>query len=652
MFRMSYLEFDKKELINLEYSLSREVLRSNRAGSYASMSLIGCNTRKYHGLLICPMEHLDGNKHVLLSAFDLTIRNNGDEFNLGIHKYQGDHFSPRGHKYVQDFQADLVHQIYYRIGAVRILRESLLVEKEQQILIRYTILEADKKIQLQFTPFLAFRNIHQLSKANLHANTKIKHIPNGIKSKLYDGYPFLHMQFSSHVEFIQVPDWYYNIEYIKEQKRGYEYKEDLFVPGFFEAEAQKGDTIVFSASTLENNPKALKRKFTADLNKRFLRNSFKNCLLISAEQFIEKKDKKTEIIAGYHWYGSICRDTLISLPGLTRIQKQWKTFLAALDNIVKKVNKGLFPNILSEENISYATADTSLWFFWTLQQYVNETNSYDIAWNNYKKTIKNILSSYKNGTLYNIHMNENGLIFAGQHGIPLTWMNSVVNGKPVTPRTGFVVEINALWYNAVCFSLELAKKVNDTTFIKQWEKYPELISKSFIDNFWDSEKGYLADVFSYEEADWTVRPNQIIAAALDYSPLTGEMKKTIIETVERFLLTPRGLRSLAPRHPDYKGVYEGNPQERDIAYHQGTVWPWLLEFYSEAYLKLRKQSGLEHIKNIIKNFEPVMNEHGIGTISEIYDGDPPHEPKGAISKATSVAAILSVINKIEQLESF
>jgi predicted glycogen debranching enzyme len=648
---MSYLNFEKSDLINLEYSLSREMLRSNRAGSYASTTIVGCNTRKYHGMLVCPMEHLDGDKHVLLSTLDCTIIQNGSEFNLGMHKYAGDNYSPKGHKYVQDFKGDLVLQIFYRVGGVYIMRESLLIEKEQQILVRYTILEADKPTILKFTPFLAFRNMHQLSKANLHAQTKVKFIENGVKSKLYEGYPYLHMQFSKPVEFVSMPDWYYNIEYLEEQRRGYDYKEDLFVPGFFELTAKQGEAIIFSASTTLTNPEALKRKYTTEINKRINRDSFRSCLLNSAEQFIVKKVKKTEIIAGFPWFGTWGRDTFISLPGLTLPINDLKTFKAVIDTMVSGLNKGLFPNIASEEDASYNTVDASLWFFWALQQLCKKTKKYSEVWKDYGDTMKSILKYYKEGTFHNIHMLPNGLLYAGENGKALTWMDAVVNGIPVTPRIGSPVEINALWYNAIMFSLELAEKSGDQAFIKKWKSLPELIKKSFVNEFWHNTKGYLADYIDGDYKDWAIRPNQIIAVSLPYSPVTIEMMSAIVDIVKRDLLTPRGLRTLAPNHPDYKGKYEGNTEQRDQAYHQGTVWPWLIAHFCESYARLQKKSALPLLKKIVKDFEPTMSEHGIGTISEIYDGDPPHYPRGAISQAWSVAALLSVLDLIDELET-
>jgi predicted glycogen debranching enzyme len=646
---MAYLKFDKTQLINLEYSLSKEFVRSNRAGSFSSTTLVNCNTRKYHGLLVAPVENLDGDRHVLLSSFDETIIERDEEFNLGIHKYQGDIYSPRGHKYVRDFQSDPIPTLKYRVGGVVITKESLLVEKEEQILIKYTIEESDVPIRLRFRPFLAFRNMHALSKANLYANTRVKFVPNGVKAKMYDGYPFLHMQFSREVEFIPSPDWYYGIEYNKELRRGYDYKEDLFVPGYFELRAKKGDVIIFSAATFEMNPEQLKRRFTTELGKRIPRDSFKNCLINAAQQFISKRDKKTEIIAGFPWFGSWGRDTFIALPGLTLAIGDTETCREVLDTQVAKLKNGLFPNMGADDNPAFNSVDAPLWFFWALHQYAKTVKSYTAIWRRYAKAIKSILESYRDGTNFNIKMHENGLIYAGEAGKALTWMDAVVNGKPVTPRVGFPVEINALWYNAVVFSLDLAKRAKDDEFIQQWQSLPDVIRESFLTMFWDSKKAYLADVADYDSKDWSIRPNQVIAASMDFSPLDNDMKKAVISVIERDLLTPRGLRTLSPTNEKYKGIYKGTQELRDSAYHQGTVWPWLLEHFCEVYMNLHRESGLGFLKNLIDGFEPVMTELGIGTIPEIFDGDPPHRARGAISQAWSVAALLRMIQKYETM---
>ncbi len=645
---MSYLRFDKSQLINLEYSLGKEILRTNRAGSYASMTIIGCNTRKYHGLLVCPVDQLDGERHVLLSSLDETVIQHGKEFNIGIHKYEGDNYEPKGHKYVRDFEAETIPVTIIRVGGVVLRKERLLVENDEQVLIKYTLLEAHSPTILRFKPFLAFRNIHALSKSNLIANTKSEFVPNGIKSKLYNGYPYLHMQFSKSVDFIPVPDWYYNVEYLEEQKRGYDYKEDLFVPGYFELPIKKGESVVFSGSTKEVNPNSITRRFTAELKKRVPRDDFKNCLINSAQQFIVRKKGETQIIAGFPWFDCWGRDTFISLPGLTLSIDDPKTFLQVTDTEVKKLKGGLFPNMGSGEDAAYNSVDAPLWFFWAIQQYVDYAGSEMSVWKKYSGHMKAILAAYREGASFNIRMQENGLIWAGEEGKALTWMDAVVDGYPVTQRKGFAVEINALWYNAIKFALELAEKAGDNKFVKEWVNMPEKIKESFRIVFCDPDKAYLADYVDGDYKDWSVRPNQIFAVSFKYSPLDNDKKKQVLDTVRKELLTPRGLRTLSPKNPDYKAVYEGNQEQRDKAYHQGTVWPWLLGHFCEGYLKLHKKSGIGFVRQLVEGFEEVMSEHGIGSISEIYDGNPPHLPGGAISQAWSVAEILRILTMLEK----
>ncbi len=643
---MSYLQFDKNQLINLEYSLDKEILRSNRAGSYACLTIIGCNTRKYHGLLVCPLDQFGGEKHVLLSSLDETIIEKDKEFNLGVRKYEGDRFIPKGHKYVRDFETEGIARTTFRVGSIILIKESLLVEREQQILMKYQLVESQDPIRLRFKPFLAFRSIHTLSKSNLFANTKIRQVENGIASRMYDGFPELFMQFSKKVDYVHVPDWYYNIEYMKEMERGYAYKEDLFVPGYLELSLKPGESIIFSASTKNAQTASLKRKYENELSKRIARTSFYHCLVNSAQQFIVRKDRKTEVIAGFPWFGTWGRDTFIALPGLTIAIRDSASFLSVMDTMVKRLKYGLFPNVGSDKDPAYNSVDAPLWFIWALQQFQICEPEFDL-WKRYGRSIKSILKHFREGTLFNIHMQDNGLIFAGEEFKALTWMDAIVYDTPVTQRDGNPVEISALWYNAVRFALELAEASGDQAFVKQWKDVPDLIEKSFVPVFWYEDGEYLADCVKDGIQDTSVRPNQVIAAAMKYSPLSPEMKKSVLDVVENELLTPRGLRTLSPKNPAYKGVYEGNQESRDEAYHQGTVWPWLLEHFCEAYLQIHKQTGLSLVKKLYYGFEEEMNRKGIGSISEIYDGDPPHEGKGAISQAWSVAALLRIRRMIK-----
>ncbi len=639
---MSYLKFDKSKLVNLEYSLNREVIRSNRSGSYMSTTIAGCNTRKYHGILICPIPGLDGDKHLLLSSLDETVIQHGAEFNFGIHKYDGDHYEPKGHKYIRDFEADLVPKTTWRVGGVVLTKERLLVENEEQVLIRYTLEEANSPTILRFKPFLAFRSIHQLSKANMYANTKYTPVANGIQIRLYEGYPYLNMQLSKEGEFVPVPNWYNNIEYQKEKERGFESIEDLYVPGYFEVPIAKGESIIFSASTKEIKPSALKAKFTKECHKRIPRNSFLNCLANSSQQFIVRRGDKADVIAGFPWYTGIPRQTFIALPGLTLAQGDLETFEQVLDTQLTCVENGLFPNRFCKPECGSRSMDTPLWFVWSLQHLKVDKKGAKRIWEKYGNPIKTILNAYRGGTDYGIKMYENGLVGSDETDLPLTWMNSMIDGKPVVKRLAMPVEVNALWYNAVCFALELAELAKDKLFVAEWEDLPSLIAKSFINTFWCEERGLLADSADLGRKDCTVRPNMVIAAAMDYTPLDREKQKLILSVAKQHLLTPRGLRSLSPDNPSYKGVVEGSISERDLVIHQGAAWPWLIQFFVEAYLRVHKRGGIHVVKRILEDFEGDMTEHCIGSISEVYNGNPPHVAKGAVSQAWSVAAVVRI----------
>jgi len=647
---MSYLKFDKSSLINLEYSLAREFLWSNRTGSYTSTTISGCNTRKYHGLLICPVPQLDCDKHVLLSSLDETVIQHHVEFNLGIHKYEGEHYEPKGHKYIRDFDTEIVAKTTFRVGGVILDKEQLLVDNEEQVLIRYTLRDAHSPTVLRFRPFLAFRSVHQLSKANMYANTKYVPVPNGIRMKLYEGYPDLYMQFSKEAEFIPVPSWYNNIEYLKERERGYDFLEDLFVPGYFEVPIDKDESIIFSASAIEAKPGGLKAKYTKEYNNGIPHDSFINCLTNSARQFIMRSGKQTEVIAGYPWYNGISRQTFVALPGLTLSLDDPETFEKAIDTQVTRLRYGLFPKTTGGYSGGYDSIDAPLWFFWALQQFALELNDGKRIWEKYQSPMKEILTAFRAGTHYHIRMSGEGLISGGGDQVALTWMDSYVNGKPVVDRTGMPVEVNALWYNAICFALELAGAAHDEDFINEWEAWPEKIAGSFIREFWNEERGYLADCVYDGHKDWTVRPNMVIAAALEYSPLDREMQKLILSVAKKQLLTPRGLRSLTPESPFYEGLLEGNVMAYEKAVHQGTVFPWLIQFFIEGYLKIHKRGGVPFVKKIIDGFEDDMSEHCLGTIAEMYNGNPPHSAKGAVSQAWSIGAVIRAYKLINNFE--
>jgi predicted glycogen debranching enzyme len=644
---MSYIEFDKNQLVNLEYSLSRELIRSNRAGSYSSTTIIGCNTRKYHGLLITPQPQLDGGMHVLLSSLDESIVQQNTEFNLAIHRYKGGIYNPKGHKYITDFTSDPIPTITYRVGGVVLTKEMLFISNSDQVIIKYTLVAANSPTWLRLRPFLAYRNIHSLSKANNDVERKYDPIPHGIKVRMYPGYPYLNLQVSDEADYIHVPDWYYNFTYTKERDRGYDYVEDLFTPGYFEIPILVGESIYFVAGLEAENPANFGRMFAAEARRRVPRDSFENCLTNAAQQFIVKRGKKVEIIAGFPWFGRVARDSFIALPGLTLIQGDFKTFKAVVENLVTEMKGPLFPNFGTGTTVEYNAVDASLWLFWSVQQYALYSGDRNI-WKQYGSLMKMILMNFRYGTYFNIHMLDNGLLYAGVPGIAVTWMDAVVEGKPVTPRIGLPVEVNALWYNAIMFAMELAQKADDQEFVNEWKNIAEMIPASFVRTFWFEDKKYLADYVDGDFKSKCVRPNMIFAASLLYSPLDEDQRKGVVDRVQSELLTPYGIRTLSPKNPLYKPEYTGNQAQRDLAYHQGSVFPWLLGHFAEAYLKLYERAGVSFIEKLFNRFEDVMSEHGIGTISELYDGDPPHRASGAVSQAWSVAELLRVKFLINQ----
>ena len=649
---MSYINFDRHQLVNLEYSLNKELLRVNRSGSHSCTSLIHCNTRKYHGLLVCPVPNIDDEKHVLLSSVDESIEQHGEQFNLGLHQFEGGKFSPKGHKYLREYVLTPLPKRTYNVGGVLFSKESLYATDKDCVIIKYTLEDAHSKTKLIVKPFLAFRNIHLLSKANDNVNKSFETIKNGIRTRMYDAYPHLYMQLSKKAEYKHDPNWHHNIEYQKELDRGYEGLEDLYVPGTFEIEIKKGESIYFSVGLeeIEKPETTLKKMFADEAKNRIPRDCFEGCLKNAARQFFVKNENGLNVIAGFPWFGCRSRDTFIALPGLTLTSGDEELCKEVLDNMISKLHNGWFPDDPSARQKTYSGIDTQLWFFWALQQYATHTKTQKKIWKIYGETMVSILNMYKYGSHHQVHMIPNGLIYGGAAEQPLTWMNAIAEGIVVTPRTGFVVEVNALWYNAVMFAIETAKLAKDTKFVNEWEPLMQEFPNVFKEMFWDKEKGYLADCVNDGHKDFTVRPNQVIATGLPYSPISVRVSQLVLEKVRQELLTPHGLRTLSPNDPNYKFVYEGNAFQRDMAYHQGTVWVWQLQFFAEGYMKAYGESKLDFIKNIYHAFEQTMSEYGIGSVAEVYDGDPPHRPKGAVSQAWSVGALLRINQIIAQMQ--
>jgi len=644
---MSYLRLEKAVMTNLQESLRRELLRTNRSGAYSSSTLVDCNTRKYHGLLVVPVPELDDENHVLLSSLDCTVIQHGAEFNLGLHKYQGNNFSPNGHKYIREFDASLVPTTTYRVGGVILKKEVIFQHYEDRILIRYTLVDAHSATTLRFRPFLAFRSVRQFTHENMTASREYHEIDGGIKTCMYAGYPDLYMQFSKKNEFVFQPDWYRGVEYPKEQERGYASNEDLYVPGYFEMPIKKGESIVFAGSTSQIKSSSLKKLFDEEVADRKPRDNFYHCLVTAAHQFHNRQPNDDRyLLAGYPWFKARARDTFIALPGLTLAIGEIDYFEMVMKTSEKALREFMDDKPISGKIYEIEQPDVPLWAIWAIQQYAKEVGR-DKCFEMYGKLIQDIVKYILDGKHPNLRLDDNGLLYSNGRNKAVTWMNSTANGKPVVPRSGYIVEFNALWYNALKFGASMAAEKGDAKGAEKLENLAAKVKESFVETF-VNEYGYLLDYVDGNMMDWSVRPNMIFAVALDYSPLSQDQMKSVVDICTRELLTPKGLRSLSPKSGGYNPIYVGPQTQRDYAYHQGTAWPWLGGFYMEACLKLYKRSRLSFIERQLVGYEDEMDYHAIGTISELFDGNPPFHGRGAMSFAMNVAEILRTLKLIDK----
>ncbi len=645
---MSYLRFEKALMTNLQDSLPKELLRTNRSGAYSCSTIVDCNTRKYHGLLVVPIPEIDDDNHVLLSSLDVTVVQHGAEFNLGLHKYQGNNFSPMGHKYIREFDCDKVPTTIYRVGGVLLKKEVVFQHYEDRILIRYTLVDAHSATTLRFRPFLAFRSVRQFTHENTVASRDFYPVDNGIKTCMYEGYPDLYMQFSKKNEFVFHPDWYRGVEYPKEQERGYASNEDLYVPGYFEMPIKKGESIVFSAAISSIKPSALKKLFDEEVAERSPRDNFFHCLVNAAHQFhIRTKNDDRYLLAGYPWFKCRARDTFISLPGLTLSIEEQDYFELVMKTAERGIREFMAGKPLTGLMTEIEQPDVLLWAIWAIQQYAKEA-SLEKCNEMYGKLVADIVKFIEANKHNNLELRENGLLYSEGKKKAVTWMNSTANGRPVVPRTGYIVEFNALWYNALCFAASLAELSGNNAQVDHLNKLAEKVKTSFVEVFLN-EHGYLFDyVDDKDPRDWSVRPNMIFAAAFDYSPLDQAQKKGVVDICTRELLTPKGLRSLSPKSGGYNPMYVGPQAQRDYAYHQGTAWPWLGGFYMEASLKLYKRTRLSFIERQMVGYEDEMSYHCLGTIPELFDGNPPFHGRGGISFAMNVGEVLRTLELLEK----
>ena len=641
---MAFLKFNKSELVNLAYSLKREILSANKTGAYCNTSIVTCNTRRYHGLLAVTLDRFGGDRFLLLSDLDESLIVGGKQFNLGIHCY-GDSYEPRGHKYVVDFCADPVPQITYKVGEILLRKSIVLAQDRDQVLVRYEILESPTPVVLQLRPYLAFRNIHDLTHENPDANTTGTEIQNGMSYRLYANFPNLNLQVSdARAKFVAGPYWNKNITYSDEYRRGFDCREDLVVPGWFESKLKPGDAIVFSASLMQEDPTEFKRRFNTCVKNAGEITSYRDQLRRCADTLITCHNGRKRIHAGYSWlYTGLLRETLMALPGLTLCGlHDPKSFEEILDNLIADEQERLFRRTTQvEAPLRLASA---------LQYYIDYGADEKAVWKKYGIIVRGIIESYLPGERAEVSMQPNGLLWAQKEGVALSWMNCYADGHPVTERAGYQVETNAMWYNAICFAIEMEGKygAKKSRFVTKWTAIRDLIKANFQPMFWNAQRGCLADYVDNNGQNLDIRPNQIYAIAVKYSPVDEELAPAILRVVDNELVTARGIRSLSPRDVKYKAVYEGSQRDRDLAYHQGCTHPYLLAPYVDISFRVKGPSFWKRAEWLVEGFYNDLGKHGVGAFSELYDGDPPHEPHGAISSALSTAALLVVEHMLDQ----
>ncbi len=644
---MSYLKFDKNLMINLEQSLMKEMLRTNQSGAYHCTSVVDCNTRKQHGLLVIPIPEMDNSSHVLLSSMDVTVIQHGAPFNLGLHRYSGGVYSPAGHKYIREFDCESVPRTTYRVGGVILTKEKIFISHENRLLIRYTLVEAHSPTTLRFKPMLAFREANQLCVENTALNTECPEVPNGVSARLYDGYPTLFMQFSRKPEWNYDPHWYKGFEYLKDLERGVPYTEDLWVPGTFEIPIKKGESIIFSAGVSEVSPRSLSKMYETEIASRTCRTSFFNCLKNAAKQCYLKDKEGEFLISGYPWGKVLARNTFMALPGATIAINHRDDYEAIMETgraaLVHFMNTGE----LSQRIQGIDLPDIPLWCMWALQQYAKAYGN-DDARKHYLPFIREILSYILENRHPNLRVEENGMVFTMGAAYPVSWMNAARYGRPLIPRSGYLVEFNALWYNALMFAANLTEGLEEYAAERQlWVDTAEKLKPTFIDTFLN-DYGYLYDYVNGTYADPSVRPNMAVAIGLDYSPLDRRQRKGVLDVVTRELLTPKGLRTLSPKSFGYRPHYLGSPDEREMALHNGPARPWLFGFYADAYLRVFGMSGVSYIDRMLIGYEDEMTQGCIGSLSQLYDGNPPFSGRGAISHITNVAEILRTLTTLKK----
>src|SRR5271154_1473617 len=588
---------------NLNEASRREWLETNGLGGFASSTIIGLNTRRYHGLLVAATKTPVG-RYLLLSKLEETLLLDGRAFDLSTNRYPSV-VHPQGFRYLKEFRLDPFPVFTYEIEGIEIEKTVFMVHGENSTIIQYQLgnvggsKSLPEQIALELRPLIAFRDYHSTTHENIALNTAVASLPGLASITPYTGLPSLHLAHNAGRLESGHASWYRNLEYEAERERGLDFTEDLFNPCLLRFDLRPGAGAMIIASTQPRDAASVDEYRQAEISRRVsivrhapIKDAFVESLITAADQFIVARGKQKTVIAGYHWFGDWGRDTMIALPGLTLPTGKYEVARSILRTFAKHVDQGMLPNRFPDagETPEYNTVDATLWFFEAARAYLAYTGDEQFVRTELYPVFTDIVSWHLRGTRYGIKVDASGLLSSGEPGVQLTWMDAKVGDWVVTPRRGKPVEIQALWYNALCIMEDLARKFAGEAGQKHYGNMATLASWSFNRLFWNEKAGCLYDVITGAPPDPSIRPNQIFAVSLTHSMLSPERAKAVVEKVREHLLTPYGLRSLAPSDPQYRGRYAGGPIERDGAYHQGTVWPWLLGPFITAYVKVNGSS--------------------------------------------------------------
>jgi len=652
------IELNQNNCRDLAAAQTREWLETNGLGGFASSTIVGLNTCRYHGLLTAATKPPVG-RMVLLSKLEEALVIDGKRYELSANQYPGT-VHPQGFQFQTGFRLDPFPIFTCAVEGIEIEKSLFMVQGENTTVVQYDLrqpsqAQADSlRYQFELRPLIAFRDYHSTTHENSSLNSHVE-IENGLVSVApYADLPTLYVAHDAGEIDIH-GDWYRNFEYRVEQERGLDFREDLFSPFAFiftvdAARLKKGVRISLIASTERRNAKQADAYCAAEIKRRKTLaqsaprdNDLVSSLTAAADQFIVARERCKTVIAGYDWFADWGRDTMIALTGLTLTTGRTEIAKSILAEFALHVDHGMLPNRFPDagESPEYNTVDATLWFFEAVRAMLQYTNDYDFVRTTLYSVLIDIIDWHVKGTRYNIHVDSDGLLFSGEPGVQLTWMDAKVGDWVVTPRTGKAVEIQALWYNALRVMEGLAEEFGDKANQKQYKTMAAAARKSFNEQFWNEQTGCLYDVVNGDERDASIRPNQVLAISLANSMVSKTTAKSILRVVERELLTPRGLRTLSPNDSRYVGRYEGDPRSRDGSYHQGTVWPWLMGSYIKAYAKtFGENAGRKFATEWLKNFNDHLTEACLGQVSEIFDGDSPHMPRGCVAQAWSVAELL------------